>query len=102
MEGLDSAAFGSFIRSLLSPDYIKEQVTTLVDTVFDYLEGSTIYCSLNLILRRLKLNSPVQTKINYCTTGKCLTGLSGEQSANNSLPLCNQNSLMKMSLWNNT
>ncbi len=89
MEGLDSAAFGSFIRSLLSPDYIKEQVTTMVDQVFDYLEGSTDILQLELDLTQVKaeFSGPNQDQLLH-DLANALPVCPEEQSANNSLPLC--------------
>jgi len=94
IEGLDSAAFGSLIRSLLSPDYIKEQVTIMVDQVFDYLEGSTDILQLELDLTQVKaeFSGPNQDQLLH-DLANTLPVCREEQITNNNLTLCKPESV---------
>jgi hypothetical protein len=65
IEGLDSAAFGTLIRSILPAQYFKDQVTTMVNQVFDFLEGKIEVLTLQFDLTEIKaaFNGPNQQEL---------------------------------------
>jgi len=90
IEGLDTAALGALIRSLVTPDYFKGQVASMVNQAFDYLEGNTEVLQLAFDLTQIKdeFFGPNQDQLLH-DLAKALPVCQKGQIANSSnLPFC--------------
>ena len=88
--GLDTAALGTLIRSLVTPDYFKGQVTSMVNQVFDYLEGNADVLQLEFDLTQIKdeFFGPNQDQLLH-DLAKALPVCQKDQIANSgNLPFC--------------
>lgn len=94
IEGLDTAAFGALIRSLITPAYFKDQITSIVNQVFDYLEGNADVLQLEFDLTRLKdeFSGPDQDQL-LRDLAEALPVCQEDQITNNHLTLCKPESI---------
>lgn len=54
IEGIDPALVNMAIRAFVSPEFIKEQITSSINQVFDYIEGKVPTLSIHIDLSSIK------------------------------------------------
>lgn len=84
-----AAAFTAGIGTILTPAYMREQVTQNVNAIFDLVEGKSKTLNLMIDLRPIKNNLSDNQQIAFATAYVgALSACTGSEPANPALPVC--------------